>query len=123
MAFKGAVQRWRKMRSRVVMALSRLYVGGSASENSVSALLKAAQSLGTETVEIANDGKHVLTATVTGAEVGNYVLVNLDADQERLNSGGYVDTANSVIAMLDNLTGDTVSIDPDTDIKILLFKP
>jgi hypothetical protein len=50
------------------------------------------------------------TVTVAGASLGNYVQVSFNHDLQGLTLDGYVSAANTVTAVLSNLTGGSIDL-------------
>lgn len=112
MAFKGYNQRWRKMLGRVVFALNGLWIGGNKAENKISSIKHGTASYGT--MSITASEQVVTTASLEGAEIGDYVLVALNEDQDGLVLSPYVSTTNVVSVVMLNNTGSEVTIGPGT---------
>ena len=73
--------------------------------------------------EIASGAQEVVQKTVTGAALGDFVIVTADADQLDLVLSGYVSAANTVEVVASNLTGSAVNLASGTfNIKVLGVK-
>jgi len=122
MAFKGAVQRWRKMQARHVQALKGLFVGGIEDENKVNKFISKTITEDDADWTVANDAHETRVEDVEGAEVGDQVMVALSKDHEGLVLDAYVNEDDKVTLVAINESGASVTISQPFDINILVIK-
>lgn len=63
---------------------------------------------------LASGASETTTLSVVGAALGNYVQISFSLDLQGLSLAGYVSAANTVTAVLSNLTGGAIDLGSGT---------
>lgn len=72
---------------------------------------------------IASGAQGVSQQTITGAKLGDHVIITADFDQQKVLLWGHVSAANTVEVVASNLTGGAVDLPSGTiNIKVLGVK-
>lgn len=122
MAFAGAAQRWHRLRVRAVMALNGLYVGGTDSTNRVKEFLVGSKSETSSDLTVGAGDQEKVEVTVTGAALGDIVIVAIDKDHADMIVSGYVSAADTVQVLVHNETAGSLTISQPYDINVLVIK-
>lgn len=122
MAFKGVSQRWRKMRAKNLIALKSLFVGGAEDKNKVSGFIRETITEDSSDWTIVAGVHDSREEDVSGAELGDQVLVALNKDHDGLIVDGYVNDEDKVTVVAVNESGSSVTISQPFDINILVIK-